>query len=90
MQINLMIFSYSFHLLMLFSEAVAERCTVKKVLLKISKKSQESTCVKVSSLVIIKKETPVQMFSSEFCKVFKKPFSWKVSRRLLLYFLPFL
>ena len=33
-----------------FSEAVARRCSVKKVLLKISQKSQENTCARVSYL----------------------------------------
>ena len=54
MQRNLMIFSYSFYILMLFSEAVAKRFTMKKVLLKISRKLQESTCIIAPFLIKLK------------------------------------
>ena len=42
----------------------------KKVSLKISKNPQENTCVGASNKVI-KKETPTQMFSHEFCEMNK-------------------
>ena len=59
-----------------------QRCTVKKVLLKISQNSQENTCARVSFLIklqaeacnFIKKETLAQVFSCEFCEIFKNTF----------------
>ena len=45
------------------SEAVAQRCSVKRVFLKISQNSQENTCARVS---LFKKETLAQVFSCEF------------------------
>ena len=52
---------------------------IKKVFLKISQNSQENTCARVSFLIklqasacnLIKKETLAQVFSCEFCKIFK-------------------
>ena len=64
-------------------EAVAQRCSVKKVFLKILINSQESTCArvfffdKVASLrpvTLLKKETLAQVFSCEFIKIFKNTF----------------
>ena len=60
-------------------EAVVKRCSVKKVSLKISEKSQENTCASLffkSFLPVnfIKKETLVQVFSCEFCEIFKNTF----------------
>ena len=49
------------------SEAVARRCLVKKLLLKISPETWN----------FIKKETLAQVFSSEFCKVFKNTFFYR-------------
>ena len=56
------------------TEAVARRCSVKKVFLEISQNSQENTCVIVSFLIklqawacnFIKKETLALVFSCEF------------------------
>ena len=62
-------FSYSS-----YTEAVAQRCFVKKLFLEISQNSQESTCDRVSLLI---KETLVQVFSSEFCKISKNIFSYR-------------
>ena len=57
------------------AKAVAQRCSVKKVFLKISQNSQENTCARDSVLInFIKKETLVQVFSCEFCEIFKTPF----------------
>ena len=47
------------------SEAVAMRCSVKKVLLEISQDSQENTCSRVSLL----RETLAQVFSCKFCEI---------------------
>ena len=53
-------------------EEVIQRCFVKKVFLEISQISQENTCTRVSFLpAFIKKENLAQVFSCEFCKVFK-------------------
>ena len=57
----------------------------KKVFLKISQNSQESTSARVSFLIklqakgcnFIKKETLVQLFSCEFCEIFKNTFFYR-------------
>ena len=62
-------------------EAVAERCSVKKVFLEISQYSQENTCVRVSFLIKLqacnfnKKETLAQVFSCKFWEISKSTFS---------------
>ena len=66
-------------------EAVARRCSVDKVFLNISKKSQENTCVPVSFLIMlrdkacnfIEKETHTNVISCEFCEIFKNTFLLK-------------
>ena len=59
-------------------EAVAQRCFVKKVFLKISQNSQENSYASVSFLIklqawgscnFIKKETLSEVFSCEFCEL---------------------
>ena len=64
-------------------KAVAQRCSIKKVLLEISQNSQENTCARVSFLIklhkglacnFIKKETLAQVFSCEFCQISKNTF----------------
>ena len=62
-------------------EAVVRRCPVKKVFLKISKNSQENTCARVSFLIKLG-----QVFSCEFCEIFKNTFLKKHIRWLLLNF----
>ena len=67
------------------AEAVARRCSVKKVFIEILQNSRENTCSrvfffnKVAGLrpcnFIIKKETLAQVFSSEFCEISKNTFS---------------
>ena len=47
-------------------EAVVQRCSVKKEFLEILQNSQENN--------FIKKETLAQVFSCEFCKIFKNTF----------------
>ena len=66
------------------TEAVARKCSVKKVFLEISQNSQENTCVRVSffnkvagAYSFIKKETLAQVFSCEFCEISKKTFSYR-------------
>ena len=60
------------------SEAVVQRCSVKKVFLEVSQNSQENTCVKVSFLCnFIKKETLAQVFSFERCEISKNTFSYE-------------
>ena len=45
------------------------RCSVKIVFLKISQISQENTCIGDS-----KKEAPTQLFSCEYCEIFKNTY----------------
>ena len=54
------------------TEAVIQRCYVKKVFWKISQTLQEMACAGVS--LLIKKETPAQVFSCEFCEISKNTF----------------
>ena len=64
------------------TEAVARRCSVKKVLLKISQNSQENNCVRIFFLIklqaeaynFIKKGTLTQVFYYEFWEIFKNTF----------------
>ena len=64
------------------SEAVAQRCSVKKVFLEISQNSHENTCARFSFLIklhaeachFINEKTLAQVFSCEFCKVSKNTF----------------
>ena len=59
------------------TEAVAQRCSVKKVFPEISQNSQENTCPKISFLIKLqasscictKKETLAYVFSYEFWKI---------------------
>ena len=54
------------------TEAVARRRSLKKVFLNISQNSQENTCARVTFL-----KTLPQVFSSEFCKIFKNTFFYR-------------
>ena len=66
-------------------EAAVRRCSVKKVVLKISQNSQENTYVGVClTWNFTKKETPTQLFYCEFCEIFKNTFFIKHLRWLLL------
>ena len=66
-------------------EAVAQRCFVKRVLLKILQNLQENTCLRVSLLIkldalacnFIKKGTLAQVFSCEFCELSKNTCFYK-------------
>ena len=49
-----------------------QRCSVKKVFLKISQNSWENACTRVSFLIkVAGQENLAQVFSSEFCEIFK-------------------
>ena len=52
-----------------YTEAVARRCSVKKVFLEIAQKSQENTCA----------QTLAQVFSCEFREISKNTFSYRTS-----------
>ena len=67
------------------------RCFINKLFLKISQISQKKTCVRVSCLmklpkafIFIKKQTPAQAFSCEFCEIFKDTIFIVHQRWLLL------
>ena len=63
-------------------QAIAQKCSVRKVVLGNFAKAQENTCARASFLIklqaspcnFIKKETLAQVFSFEFCKISKKTF----------------
>ena len=67
------------------TEAIAQRCSVKKVFLEISQSSQENNCARVSFLIklqastcnFIKQENLAQVLSCEFCEISKKTFSYR-------------
>ena len=73
------------------SEATTGGVLYKNVFLKSSQNSQENTCARVCFLIklqasacnFIKKETPPQVFSCEFCEVFRNIFFTEHLRRLL-------
>ena len=57
------------------SEAVARRCSIKKVFLKISQNLQENTFARVSFLIKI--QALVQVISCEFCEISKNTFFYR-------------
>ena len=65
-----------------FTEAVAQRCSVKKVFLEISQNSQENTCARVSLLIVaglrsatlLKKRLWRRCFPVNFAKFLRTPF----------------
>ena len=71
---------------MKITEAVDQRCSVKKVFLRIWQNSQENTCARVLFLIklqasagnFIKKETLAQGFSCEFCEISKNSFFYGI------------
>ena len=58
------------------SEAVTRSCSFRKVFLKISQNSQENTCAE-SLFLYQKRNTVAQVFSCEFCKIFKNTFFYR-------------
>ena len=75
-----------FNILLEYSEAVAWGCSIRKVFLKIWQISQEKACVPVFFLIklqalgttLLKKENQVQVFSCEFCEIFKNTFFYRI------------
>ena len=74
------------------SEAVTRSCSVKKLLLKISRNSQERACARVSLLIklqtsgnFIKKEALAQVFSCEISTYSRQKFRIIVNGKTLLY-----
>ena len=62
----------------LSTEAVAQRCSVKKVFLESFQNSQQNTCSRVlESCNFIEKGTLAQMFSYEFYEISKNIFSYR-------------
>ena len=70
-------------------EAIIQRCSVKKVLLKISQNSQENTCATVpfffQTCIFIKKETLTHVFCCKFCDIFKNTFFYRTPLVALLF-----
>ena len=77
-----------FATLLLFKEAVFQRCSEEKGVLKNSQNLQENSCAKVSVLKLqAKKETRAQVSSCEFCEIFKNTFFIEHLWWLLFYLL---
>ena len=56
-------------------EAFVWRCSVKEVFIKISQNSWENTCMGACKpATLSKKENPINLFSCEFCEIFKNIF----------------
>ena len=66
-----------------WTNVVVQRCSIKKVFLKVSQNAQENTYAKVSFLIklqacnFIKKETLLQVFSCESCEIFKNTYFYR-------------
>ena len=69
-----------YHQIKFRKSIMSRRCFIKKLFLIISQYSQENTCVGVSFLIncllikglqLYSKETPAQVFSWEYCQIFK-------------------
>ena len=78
------------------TEAVAQRCSVKKMFLKVSQNSQENTCarqrlffnkVRPQACNFIKKESLAQVFSCGFYEISKNTFFFKEHLRWPLLYL---
>ena len=64
-------------MLLVNTEVAVCRGSVKKMFLKISQNSQENTCIescRFAGCSFIKKETPIQVLSCEFCEILKNTF----------------
>ena len=65
---------------LLITEAATGGVLQKKIFLETSQNSQEKTCATVSFLIklqtsnFVKKETPAQVFSCEFCEIYWNTF----------------
>ena len=73
------------------TETDTQRCSVRKVFLKISQNSQENSCARASFLIklqvcnFVKKEILPQVFSCKFCEILRTPFFIGHLWGLLLY-----
>ena len=81
----------------MFIEAIVQRCSVKKVFLKISENSQKNTCAslffnKVADLrpATLLKLTLTQVFSCEFCEILRTPFFHRTPLVAASVFTPYL
>ena len=71
---------------MAFSEAVTQRCSVKKVFLEISQSSQENTYARSPFLIRVPFCSLAQLFSCEFYEISRTTFFAEHLRWLLLRF----
>ena len=62
----------SLNLKIVGTEAITQRCSVKKIFLEISQNSQENTCARVSFLI--------KLQAYEFCEISKNIFHYKTPR----------
>ena len=77
----------------LCTEVVTWRCSVENVSLKFLQNSQENTCARISFLIswwpeagsFIEKESLAQVFSYEFCEMFKKTFFYRTPTVTVLF-----
>ena len=68
-------------------EAIARRCSLKKVFFEISQNSQENSCPRVSFLIklqasackFINKDTLTQVFFCEICEISQNTFSYRTA-----------
>ena len=81
----------------MFIEAIVQRCSVKKVFLKISENSQKNTCAslffnKVADLrpATLLKLTLTQVFSCEFCEILRTHFFHRTPLVAASVFTPYL
>ena len=81
----------------MFIEAIVQRCSVKKVFLKISENSQKNTCAslffnKVADLrpATLLKLTLTQVFSCEFCEILRTTFFHRTPLVAASVFTPYL
>ena len=69
----------------IYTEAVAQRCSVKQVFLEISQNLQENTCARVTFLIKLTKRLWHRFFPVNFAKFLRTSFFTKILRWLLLF-----
>ena len=69
------------------TEAVAQRCSIKKVFLEILQNSQENTCASLffRPATLSKKKTQAQVFSCEFCETSKNTLYYRTPLMVFLW-----
>ena len=70
----------------LLSEALTQRCSVKKMFSEISQNSQGNTCVRLTPGTLLKKRLCHRCFPVNFAKLLRTPFLKEHLRWLLLYY----